>query len=191
MKKGMGRSAAVLAMSSAASVALTFGPGLAAAHAFDDKDNHNNRCDDKKDDGWDLFGDKGDKDGRDGRDHKDGGDRGDGDKLGRADNLDGNRDGGRDGRDDGKDNGRDNKDDDWFNWDDKDKDKDRRHNCPVGGGIVAGVGVGVVGGAGGVAAGGGGMADRGSSPLLPVAGATVGALLIGAGVARRRAQGAA
>ncbi|MCM3926195.1 hypothetical protein ND748_31560, partial [Frankia sp. AiPs1] len=139
MKKGMGRSAAVLAMSSAASVALTFGPGLAAAHAFDDKD-HNNRCDDKKDDGWDIFGDKGDRDGKDGHDNRDGGD-----KLGRADNLDGNRDGGKDGRDDGKDgrdDGKDNKDDDWFNWDDKDK----RRDCPVGAGVVAGVGVGVVGG---------------------------------------------
>ncbi len=168
MKKGMGRSAAVLAMSSAASVALTFGPGLAAAHAFDDKDQ--NPCSDKKDDGWDSFGDK---DGKDG--------------------VDGNKDGA--GNKDGKDG-------DWFNWDDKDKDKNKNKNCPVGGG-VAGVGVGVLGGgvggvgggagggAGGVAAGGGGMADHGSSPLLPLAGATVGALLIGAGVARRRAQGAA
>jgi len=183
MKKGMGRGAAVLALSSAASVALTLGPTVLAAHAFDDKDKRG--CDNKKDD-WDIFGDKDkDKDGRDGRDGGLVGDKGlghdgriDGDKQVRADDL---------GRDGDKNRG---KDDDWFDWDDKDKDKDR--NCV--GGVVAGVGVGVGGGAGagGVAAGGGGMAGGhdSSSPLLPIAGATVGALLIGAGVARRRAQGA-
>ncbi|SNQ45549.1 conserved membrane hypothetical protein [Frankia canadensis] len=187
MKKGMGRGAAVLALSSAASVALTLGPGLAAAYAFDDKDNRG--CGDKKD-GWDLFGDKDGKDHKDDRDGKDGidGDKGLGhdDKgLGHDDKIDGDKQGRAD------DLGRNDRDDDWFDWDDKDKDRDKDHNCV--GGVVAGVGVGVGGvGAGGVAAGGGGMAGGhdSSSPLLPIAGATVGALLIGAGVARRRAQGA-
>ncbi|WP_462186274.1 hypothetical protein [Frankia sp. CcWB2] len=201
----MGRSAAVLAISSAASVTLTFGPGLAAAHALDDKDNH--RCDDKKD-GWGIFGDKDDRDDKD----RDRDDKIDGDKQVRADRIDDGLDGrnGLDGKDDrdgrngldGKDdrdgrNGLDGKDDrdgkdgkdNWFRWDDKKRD------CVVGGVGGVGAGVGPGGGPGGgpgagVAAGGGGMADPGSSPLLPLAGAAVGALLIGAGVARRRAQGA-
>jgi hypothetical protein len=71
---------------------------------------------------------------------------------------------------------------------DKDKDKD---NCVVGGvGVgVVGVGVGGGGAGGGVAAGGGGMADP--STALPLAGAGLGAVLLGVGVAsRRRQQGA-
>lgn len=185
MKKGMGRGAAILALSSAASVALTLGPSLAAANAFDDKNDggigNKDNCVGNKDgkdgkDDWDIFGDK-DKDkdvAKDGKDGKDGKDLNE-DKQVRADDI--NKD----------------KDDDWFNWDDKDKDKNKDgKDCPVGG-IVAGVGVGVVGGGvgGGVAAGGGGMADPSSSPMIPLAGAAFGALLIGAGVARRRAQGAA
>ncbi|MCK9928596.1 hypothetical protein MXD62_15685 [Frankia sp. Mgl5] len=158
MRKGMGRSAALLAMSSAATVILSFGPGLTAAHAdiFDDK----GRCDDKKSDEWDIFGDKG----RDDKDHE-------GDKEARA-FVDDKNDRDKDDR---------GKDDDWF--DDKDRDRD----CPVG--VVAGVGVGVgAGGAapvGGVGAGGGGTADSGNSPLLPIAGAGLGAILIGAGMRRR------
>ncbi len=166
MRKGMGRRAALLAMSSAATVIVTFGPGLTAAHAdiFDDK----GRCDDKKSEEWDIFGDKNDRDKdavKDDKDHE-------GDKEARAfvDDRDGDKDRDRD------------KDDDWF--DDKDKDRDR--DCPVG--VVAGVGVGVGVGAapvGGAAAGGGGTADGGNSPLLPIAGAGLGAILIGAGMRRR------
>ncbi|MCK9893912.1 hypothetical protein [Frankia sp. AgB32] len=179
MKKGMGRGAAVLAMSSAASVVLTLGPSLAAAHAFDDKGdgiNNKDNCvgnrddkDDKDDkdskdskDNWDLFGDKNKDDKGQVKDDKD---QVKDDKQAHSDDIN-------------KDNN-----DDWFNWDDKDKNKDKdkdNRNCPVG--VVAGVGVGVVGG---------GMADPASSPMIPLAGAAFGALLIGAGVARRRAQGAA
>ncbi|SQD98256.1 hypothetical protein [Parafrankia sp. BMG5.11] len=163
MRKGMGRSAALLAMSSAATVILSFGPGLTAAHAdiFDDK----GRCDDKKSEEWDIFGDKD----RDDKDRE-------GDKEARA--FVDDKDAVKDDRDkDDRD-----KDDDWF--DDKDKDRD----CPVG--VVAGAGVGVGAGAGGapvggVGAGGGGTADSGNSPLLPIAGAGLGAILIGAGMRRR------
>ncbi|WP_026310626.1 hypothetical protein [Parafrankia elaeagni] len=165
MKKGMGRSAALLAMSSAASVILTFGPGLTAAHAFEDKD----KCGDKQSEDW--FGDdKADKDGE----IKD-------DKVARAaiddkDKVDGDKD----------------KDDDWFADKDKDDDwfADKDKDCAVGGGtVIAGgaVGVGVGGGGapvGGVGAGGGGVAGD-SSPLLPIAGAGLGAILIGAGMRRR------
>lgn len=165
MRKGMGRSAALLAMSSAATVILSVGPGLTAAHAdiFDDK----GRCDDKKSEEWDIFGDKD----RDDKDHR-------GDKEARA-FVDDRNDRDKDDRDkDDRDkDGRDK--DDWFN----DKDRD----CPVG--VVAGVGVGVGAGgaapAGGVGAGGGGTADSGNSPLLPIAGAGLGAILIGAGMRRR------
>jgi hypothetical protein len=145
MRKGLGRSAALLAMSGGASLILTLGPGLAAAHAAD------------------------------------GGD------MGKAtDCVDG-------------------KNGDWF------VDKDKKV-CVPGVGAGAGVGAGVgapgvgapgvgapVGGAavpaappaGAVGAGGGGMADDGSSPLLPLAGAGLGAALVGAGLtARRRSQGA-
>ncbi|MEX5632121.1 hypothetical protein [Parafrankia sp. FMc2] len=170
MKKGMGRSAALLAMSSAASVILTFGPGMTAAHAdlFDDKGG----CDDRKSE--ERFGDdKADRDGeikddRVARAAVDDKDRVDGDKV-----------------DEGK-------DDDWFADKDKDgdwfDDKDKDRDCAVGGGIIAGgaVGVGVGGGApaGGVGTGGGGLAGD-NSPLLPIAGAGLGALLIGAGMRRR------
>ncbi|CUU59498.1 hypothetical protein Ga0074812_12870 [Parafrankia irregularis] len=172
MRKGMGRSAALLAMSSAASVILTFGPGLTAAHAdiFDDK----GKCADQKDkDDWDIFGDKD-------KDHKD-------DKEARAavdDKVDGKdgKDFDKDDKFNDKDQGKDDKDD-WFaDKDDKDRD------CAVGAGVIAGGAVGVgVGGApvGGVGAGGGGAAGGDSSPLLPIAGAGLGALLIGAGMRRR------
>lgn len=182
MRKGLGRGAALLAMSGAASVVLTFGPGLAVAQAdiLDDK-----RCDDKKSEEWDLFGDKDkdrDKDDLD-KDDKEVRASIDGDK----DDLDRDKDD-KDRDKDGKD-GKDQDKDDWF---DKDWfDKDKKRDCPV----VGGVGVGGVGAGGapvgGVGAGGGGMADDGSSPLLPLAGAGLGAILIGAGVnARRRNQGA-
>ncbi|OHV36988.1 MULTISPECIES: hypothetical protein [Pseudofrankia] len=157
--KGLGRSAALLGLSGAASLILTIGgPGLGIAQALDDGNG------DKKDNG--ILNDK-DKDNRDciGRDGKDGKDGKDGGILGDRD-----------------------KDDDWFKdgiLDDKDRDR-----CAVGVGVV-GVGVGGGGGAGagGVAAGGGGMAAN-STPVLPLAGAGLGAILLTVGVAnRRRNQG--
>jgi hypothetical protein len=182
--KGLGRSAALLGMSGAASLILTLGPGLGIAHAIDD--NGGNRNDNR---GCNIL--DGNKDRRDGRDGKDG--------------LD-NKDDGLDNKDDGLNNN------DWFNWDDKNKDnKDNRRDgdCIIGAGVGVGVGVGVVGAgvgagagagvgagagggapAGGVGAGGGGMAGD-STPLLPLAGAGLGAILLTAGVAtRRRGQGA-
>ncbi|MCM3885979.1 hypothetical protein [Frankia sp. R82] len=182
MTKGMGRRAAALAISGIATVAFTAGVGTSAAHAFDDKKtNCGNQDKDKDKDDWGIFDDKNKDGGKDNPEKK-----AEADELNKGDG--GNGLGADKAKDDGKDGDKD-KDGDWFNWDDKDKKDD----CPVGTGVVAGVGVGVgVGGvAGGVPAGGGGMAERGaSSPLLPVAGATMGALLIGAGVARRRTQGA-
>jgi hypothetical protein len=151
MRKGLGRSAALLAMSGGASLILTLGPGLAAAHAADDG----------------------------------------GKRPGVTDCVDGRRDDG--------------KGDDWLH------DKDRKKCVPgVGAGVGAGApgvgapgvgapgvgapGVGAPGvapPAGAVSAGGGGMADDGSSPLLPLAGAGLGVALLGAGLAaRRRNQGA-
>lgn len=183
MTKGMGRRAAALAISGIATATFTVAVGTSAAHAFDDKKPVCGNDKDQKDD-WDIFGDKdkdGDKDGDKDAPEK----KAEADELNKGDEGKGlDEDKVKDGDKDGD------KDEDWFNWDDKDKDKD----CPAGVGVgVVGVGVGVggVAGGGGVPAGGGGMADRGaSSPLLPVAGATIGALLIGAGVARRRTQGA-
>ncbi|MCL9757901.1 hypothetical protein [Frankia sp. AiPa1] len=201
----MGRRAAALAISGAASIAFTLG-GAGTAHAFDDKDSHGGRDNcasrdgkDDKDD-WDIFGDKNKddhgkddhgkddhgkddhgKDGRDGVDGKDDrddrglGDKADGDRKAQADNL----------------GDKDDKDGDWFNWDDKDKDRDKDRDCVAGVGVVAGAGVGVGVGGGGVAAGGGGMADRAtSSDVLPIAGAAIGVLMIAAGAGRRRSQGA-
>ncbi|MBL7502805.1 hypothetical protein I6A84_00315 [Frankia sp. CNm7] len=163
--KGLGRSAALLGLSGAASLILTLGPGLGVAHALEgDKG-------DQRDNG--ILDDKGDKDGGlfDDKECRD-------------------RDKDKDGWFDDKDDKDRDKDDDWFDGgilDDKDKDRD----CPVGVGV--GVGVGVVGGGvggGGVAAGGGGM-SAGDVPLAPLAGVGLGALLLTAGVAsRRRGQGA-
>ncbi|OHV45683.1 hypothetical protein [Pseudofrankia sp. BMG5.36] len=95
---------------------------------------------------------------------------------------------------DGTDDGR---NDDWFKdgiLGDRDKDKD----CVVGAGVGVGVGGGGGGGGGGgapgggpggVAAGGGGMATN-STPVLPLAGAGLGAILLTVGVVnRRRGQG--
>ena len=166
--KGLGRSAALLGLSGAASLILTIGgPGLVGiAHAED------GGTGDKKDTG--ILDDK-NKD-------KDGGILDD--KHGK--DCDRDKDGGILGDKDGKD-----KDDDWFKngiLDDKDKGKDR--DCAVGVGVGVGVvGVGAGGGAGGVAAGGGGMAAN-SAPILPLAGAGLGAILLTVGVAnRRRNQG--
>jgi len=104
---------------------------------------------------------------------------------------------GKDGKDrkDGKDGrdggilGDDRKDGDWFK--DGILDDKRRDNCAVGVGVVGvGVGGGGAGAPGGVAAGGGGMAAN-STPMLPLAGAGLGAILLTVGVAnRRRSQGA-
>jgi hypothetical protein len=173
--KGLGRSAALLGLSGAASLILTIGgPGLVGiAHAED------GGTGDKKDTG--ILNDK----------DKDGGILDDKDKDKDCDrNKD--KDGGILGDKDDKDSrdSKDSKDDDWFKdgiLDDKDKDKNR--DCAVGVGVGVGVvGVGV-GGGGGVAAGGGGMAAN-SAPILPLAGAGLGAILLTVGVTnRRRNQG--
>ena len=173
MRLGLKRGAALFAMTGAASLALTFGPGVTAAGALEDILKDDKKCVEKG------VADKKDGEAKDQAKEQD--KAAGGDKEARA------------GEEDKKDEG----DKGLFDKDlfeDKDlfgdKDKDKCAGAAAGGGgggggvIVAGGGAAVP--VGGVAAGGGGTALDGDAPVWPIAGAGLGALLVAAGLHARR-----